>query len=100
MRFDNKKSAALPRGKCDEVRAGSRHEASWLQSEPQRLEAACRHKPTSARVELVPFPVLFSLAFPFWERLIVPGGVRGRGRPRHTSGERGRPPLHALKHRA
>jgi hypothetical protein len=59
--LDYEQSATLPCRKRHELSAGWGYQSSRLQSKPQRLEAASFAQTRSARVELVPFPVVFSL---------------------------------------
>jgi hypothetical protein len=59
VRFNHEQSAALPSHKSDEVSSRRRDESRRVQSEPQRLKAASGSELKLARVELVPFPVVF-----------------------------------------
>jgi hypothetical protein len=65
VRFDREQSAALPRPECDEIGSRWRDEPYRFQSKPQRLKAASTSEVKLARVELVPFPVIFRAKFSF-----------------------------------
>lgn len=67
MRFDNKQSASLPRREGHKIRSGRRDESYRFQERPQRLKPDLFFEPNSARVKLVPFPMLFFSLFSFWE---------------------------------
>jgi hypothetical protein len=60
VRFNDEQSAALPRRESYEISSRRRDKSRRLQSKPQRLKAASASEHKSARVELVPFPVIFS----------------------------------------
>ena len=62
IRLDKEQPSTLPCRKCGEIGSGGGDQSSSLQSKPQRLEAASLAQIKSARVELVPFPVVFSMA--------------------------------------
>jgi hypothetical protein len=59
VRFDNEESAPLPCREGDEISSGRRKESGGFQEQPQRLKPKIFSKPNPARVELVPFPVVF-----------------------------------------
>jgi hypothetical protein len=59
VRLDDEHSPAMPGREGYEVGSRRGDEPSRLQSKPQRLEAASFAQTKSARVELVPFPVIF-----------------------------------------
>jgi hypothetical protein len=63
IRLDNEQPSTLPCRKCGEIGSGRRDQSSSLQSKHQQLEAASPAQIELARVELVPFPVVFSMAF-------------------------------------
>jgi hypothetical protein len=70
--FHNEQPATLPRTERHEISSRRGDESSRFQSKPQRLEAASFAKTKTARVELVPFPVIFAV------KLLVLGKRRGR----------------------
>src|SRR5258708_28286661 len=79
VRFDNEQSATLQCRERHEISARRGDESSRFQSKPQRLEAASFAETNSARVELVPFPVIFVakvlvLGKGFKARYILPNG--------------------------
>lgn len=58
--FDDKESASLPRGERYEISSGRKDESSRFQEQTSAAKAAIFDQPKSARVKLVPFPVVFS----------------------------------------
>lgn len=67
MRFDHKQSASLPRREGHKIRSRRRDESYRFQEKPQRLKPNVLIQSKSARVELVPFPMLLSEYVSFWE---------------------------------
>ncbi len=65
VRFDHEQSAAFPSHKSDEVSSRRRDKSRLLQSKPQRLKAASTFELKLARVELVPFPMIFCAELSF-----------------------------------
>jgi len=57
--LDNEEPSALPRREGNEVSSGRRDESSRLQEQTSAAKAAIFAQPKPARVELVPFPVVF-----------------------------------------
>ncbi len=77
--FHDEQPPALPCREGHKISSGRGDESSRFQSKPQRLEAASFAETKSARVELVPFPVIFVakvlvLGKGFKARYILPNG--------------------------
>lgn len=67
VRFDNEESSSLPGREGHKIRSGGRDESYRFQEKPQRLKPNVLFQSNSARVELVPFPMLLSEPVSFWE---------------------------------